>query len=63
MRTTQEPVGNPQQQQQKMLFERTKIMDTIYVEHKIKVNYLQAAVKHFNIGEDADIKEFETQFK
>jgi len=32
-----------------VMLERTKMMDEIYITHKVKINYLQAAVQHYKI--------------
>jgi len=46
---------NQQQLQGMMMLERTKMMDTIYVQYNMKINYLAAAVKHYNLEQDPDV--------
>lgn len=54
---------NQQQLQGMMMLERTKMMDTIYVQYNMKINYLAAAVKHYNLEQDPDVIAVQNSFK
>lgn len=48
--------GQSQQQvQQITLIEKTKILDEIYLKHKVKLHYLMHAVKHYELDKDEDV--------
>jgi len=40
------------------MFEKTKILDHIYVKYGLKLNQLEHACEHFKLNEDEDIKTF-----
>lgn len=44
---TQAP--NPEAAQQIAMMERTKVMDTIYLKHGMKINYLAAIAQHHGL--------------
>ena len=47
--------GPPQMVQKLIMFERTKIMDEIYVKYNMKFNYLTAAADYYKLEQDDDI--------
>lgn len=54
---------NPQMAQQMALMERTKVLDTIYVKHGLKINYLMACVAKHGLDNDEDVKTLENSFR
>jgi hypothetical protein len=43
---------NQQQLQQIAMIERTKILDSIYIKHGLKINYIMAAAQHYGLQAD-----------
>ena len=54
---------NQQQLQQIAMIERTKILDSIYIKHGLKINYIMAAAQHYGLQTDEDLKTLEASFK
>jgi hypothetical protein len=54
---------NQQQLQAIMMMERTKMMDSIYVNHNMKINYLIAAAKHYKLENDPEVIALQESFK
>lgn len=46
-----------------MMMERTKMMDSIYVNHNMKINYLIAAAKHYKLENDPEVIALQESFK
>ena len=49
-------VSSQQEAQQRMMIERTQIMDTLYLKYKLKLSDLLRATKHYDLDNDPDIK-------
>ena len=42
--------------QQRMMVERTQIMDTLYLKYKLKLSDLMRATQHYDLDNDPDVK-------
>ena len=49
-------VSSQQEAQQRMMIERTQVMDTLYLKYKLKLSDLMRAVQHYDLEEDPDVK-------
>ena len=49
-------IQSQQQAQMIVMVERTRVMDRIYMEHKVKLVELQHAINEFDLDNDDDVK-------
>jgi len=54
---------NQQQIAQIAMIERTKVLDSIYVKHGLKINYIMSAAQHYGLQTDEDLKMLEASIK
>jgi len=59
MRMSQVQVASQQEAASRMMIERTRVMDDLYLKFKLKLTDLMRAVEHFDLKNDKDVKQLE----
>ena len=56
MRMSQVQVASQQEAASRMMIERTRVMDDLYIRFKLKLTDLMRAVEHYDLKNDKDVK-------
>lgn len=59
MRMANVQVASPQEAAHRMMIERTRVMDELYLKYKLKLTDMMRAVEHYELKNDIEIKQLE----